>query len=181
MLFVLIATFVAGIGAAGVVYAFGRLTGRKVPRYAMPVAAGITMFAFMLWNDYGWYARATAGLPDHVRVAQHFTYKSVFQPWTLFAPRADRYVAVDMSTTWRNKNVPDIMFVDVLFVERYQTPKRVLYAFDCANSRWALVASTNPFASDGDLSSINWQPVTVQGPLIQAACRSDSKIKDRKG
>ncbi len=173
MLYILIATFAIGIGAAGAVYIAARALRRKLPSYTMPMAAGVAMFAFTLWNDYTWYARTAAALPDSVRVARTFDYASGFQPWTLLLPRIDRYAAVDMSTARRHESAPGVLIADVLLVARFAGSNRVSHAFDCAGFRRAIISSTVTFAADGRLQGVPWHDTAEDDPLVQAACRHD--------
>ncbi|MEO0661118.1 MAG: hypothetical protein AAFZ87_06250, partial [Planctomycetota bacterium] len=51
-------------------------TARALPT---PVAAGLAMFAFTLWQEYTWFDRSTAVLPEGARVAETYDYASAIQ------------------------------------------------------------------------------------------------------
>ena len=53
----LIATIVAGIACAGLVMPLNISTGRRLPKWMMPVAAGLGMIGMTISNEYTWYAR----------------------------------------------------------------------------------------------------------------------------
>jgi hypothetical protein len=53
----LIAAFAAAFVAAGIVLAVNMATGGRLPRWAMPVAAGAAMLGYAVWSEYSWFAR----------------------------------------------------------------------------------------------------------------------------
>ena len=166
MFFMLIATFAAGIVAAGVVLAVPRLFGKRAPRHVPPLAAGVAMFAFMLWNEYTWFDRALEGLPGDVRVAATFEHSSAFQPWTLIVPRVNRFAAVQMASAKRNPEFPDQVMADVLLLARFEDTAYRKQVFDCAARRRADVPLDG---ADGGWNP-DWADVAEDDPLLRAAC-----------
>ncbi|MEL7115964.1 MAG: hypothetical protein AAGP08_10295, partial [Pseudomonadota bacterium] len=69
----LIATFVAGLGAAGLVLVINMLTKGRLPKWVMPVAAGAAMIGVAISNEYTWGARTADGLPDGLVVVEEVT------------------------------------------------------------------------------------------------------------
>ena len=66
----LIATVFAGLAVAGVVMLVNRMTGGKLPRWFVPVAAGLGMIGTTISNEYSWYDRTVATLPEGLEIAQ---------------------------------------------------------------------------------------------------------------
>ncbi len=161
MFFMLIATFAAGIVAAGIALAAPRLVGKRAPRHLPPVAAGVAMFAFMLWNEYSWFDRSVEALPEGVEVAASYPYSNALQPWTLIAPRVNRFAAVDVGGARRNADLPDQVMADVLLFSRFEEAVMLPQVFDCAATRRA-DAAVGP--------SLEWVDVDPDDPLLNAAC-----------
>ena len=59
----LIATIFAGIACAGIAMALNRLTGRRLPKWIMPIAAGAGMIGMTISNEYTWFGRTAERLP----------------------------------------------------------------------------------------------------------------------
>ncbi len=180
MVFILIATVALGLGAAGLVFALGRLVPGGLPRWLAPVAGGLAMFAFLLWNEYTWYERAVAALRTDTVVAQTFEHQSVFQPWTLAAPRIVRFAAVDL----RRREHEGMKVGTVILRERFMDERRIPHMFDCQGERRAALS---PEQWDGLLSgypppldTLDWIDPGSQDALIDAACKSGrSPTEDR--
>ncbi|MGF1446668.1 MAG: hypothetical protein ACFBRM_10770 [Pikeienuella sp.] len=170
MLFILLATLALGLGAAGLVFIAGKLTGGAVPSWVAPAAGGLAMFAFMIWNEYTWYARAQAALPPDSRIAQVFEHRSPFQPWTLVAPRVVRFAAVNL----RRRELQGVLVGQVILRERFQGERRLPHLFDCAGHRraalsvaeWEGIGSGYPPL----LETLDWIDAGAQDPLLSAAC-----------
>ena len=56
----------AGIACAGVAMLVNVFTGRRVPKWMTPVAAGGGMGAMTISNEYTWFDRTAERLPDGV-------------------------------------------------------------------------------------------------------------------
>ncbi len=65
----LIATIFAGIACAGVAMLLNLATGRRLPRWILPIAAGAGMIAMTISNEYTWFDRTAERLPDGVEIA----------------------------------------------------------------------------------------------------------------
>ena len=60
----LIATIFAGIACAGIAMLLNRLTGRRLPKWIIPIAAGAGMLGMTVSNEYTWYSRTAETLPE---------------------------------------------------------------------------------------------------------------------
>lgn len=178
MVFILIATVAIGLGAAGLMLALTRLSGGRAPRWAAPVAAGLAMVAFMLWNEYTWYDRARESLPQGAVVAETYPYSSVFQPWTLVVPRVARFAVVGVPSQVGDSG---LTVASVILIERLEPPQSVLQLFDCAGARRALLAGPGeggPLALPDDPP---WVEAGADDPLIRAACESRHHAEETDG
>lgn len=174
MLFVLFATIALGAGAAGLVLGLRRLTGLPIPRWGAPVAAGITMAAFMLWNEYTWFDRAMATLPEGTRIAETYSYSSWVQPWTVAVPRITRFAVVIPDDRRPGPPLPDLTLAIVLVGERLTGQHTIPHLFDCAARRRAAVsAETWRALAEGtppDAAALAWADSAADDPLVAAAC-----------
>ncbi len=166
----LIGTVFAGIAAAGLVMLLSRVTGGRLPRWAVPVCAGLAMIAVTISMEYSWYERTRAGLPDDVQIAETVQKKSFYQPWTYLVPYVNRFVAVDAASIQRHPEQPAQRIADLYFFGRWAPVRKIPVAFDCAENRSAVLDSDTQFGSDGDIVNANWQPVESGAALLTTTC-----------
>ena len=102
----LIATFAAGAGAAGLVMILNMVTGGRLPRWAMPVAAGLAMIGVAISNEASWGQRTADGLPEGVVVVEEVREQIWYRPWTYLAPQTVRLVALDTKSVQTNEAAP---------------------------------------------------------------------------
>ncbi|MEM8537842.1 MAG: hypothetical protein AAGF56_08260 [Pseudomonadota bacterium] len=166
----LIATIFAGFAFAGLALAVNLLSGRRLPRWIVPIAAGAGMIAVTISNEYTWYGRTAASLPDNMRVAMTVEEQSWLRPWTQIWPYSKRFVAVDQASTRQNQNLPDLRLVDLYFFGRWSPVNRAPMLFDCAANRSALLIDGAEFAADGTIANADWQAVASDDPVLTSAC-----------
>lgn len=160
----LIATFAAGFGGAGLALALNMLSGGRLPRWSMPVAAGLAMLAVAVASEYTWGSRTASGLPEGVSVVEEYTQTSAWKPWTYVVPQTMRMVALDRQSARRNADHPDIQLVDLYLLERWQPPAKLAQFVDCGSGTRADATDRNL----ADLSAARWHP--APGKLLADLC-----------
>lgn len=168
----LMATIFAGLAAAGVVMLLRSVLGGRLPRWAVPVAAGGAMIAATISSEYSWYERTAAALPEGVVVAQEVEKSGWLRPWTRVAPYVDRFVAVDDASVRRHPEQPDQRIVDLLFFGRWSAVQKVPVLFDCAGARRADLIEGAVFGEGGAISGVRWIDVPEGDPVLRRACEA---------
>lgn len=161
----LIATFAAGFGAAGVVLVINRLTKGRLPAWAMPVAAGLTMIAVGISNEYTWGMRTAAGLPDGIVVVEDVTERHWYRPWSYLVPLTTRMAALDSASIQTNPATPDIRLADLYLFARWQPASKVPQLLHCTDGTRADVTDI----ALADPSRARWQSAAAS--LIAQACK----------
>ncbi|CUH75693.1 hypothetical protein TRM7557_00514 [Tritonibacter multivorans] len=161
----LIATFAAGIGGAGLMMLLNLMTGGRLPRWAMPVAAGAAMIAVAIASEYSWGNRTKDGLPEGVVVVEEITRSQWYRPWTYVAPQVVRLVALDTASAKENPEVPGVQLMDLYLFARWQPPAKVPQLLRCADTSRADATGT----ALSDPSQARWQAASPA--LIAAACQ----------
>jgi len=119
MIWELIATVCAGVGAAGIALLLIKLSRQRLPRYLTPIFAGIAMLAFQIYNEYQWFNHQKSLLPEGVEVVMTASDQKAWQPWTYLIPQTNRFMAADFANTSVNQLNPDIVMLDLyLFAQR---------------------------------------------------------------
>lgn len=166
----LIATIFAGIACAGVVMLLNLLTGRRLPKWLMPVAAGAGMIGMTVLNEYTWYERTAERLPEGVEIASTVEEQSWLRPWTQIWPYTKRFVAVDTGTARRNDKLPDQRLADLYFFGRWSPVNQAPMLFDCAGTRSALLIDGAEFAEDGTVTNADWEAMPKDDPILKLLC-----------
>lgn len=166
----LIATIFAGIACAGIAMILNKLTGQRLPRWIAPVFAGLGMLAMTISNEYTWFSRTAAELPDGIEIATTVEEQSWMRPWTQARPYTKRFVAVDTGTARRNTALPDQRMADLYFFGRWSPVNQAPMLFDCAARRSALLIDGAQFADDGSVTDADWQAVPPNDPILALVC-----------
>lgn len=166
----LIATFVFGFAAAGVVLLVNWMTGRRLPRWLMPVAAGAAMIGFAIWSEYNWYPRTAGQLPEEVVIVSTNESRAIYRPWTYVVPYIDRFSAIDTSRALTNEAQPGQVIVPMIFLGRWAPGSEIPVIVDCSGSRRAELADGISFDDSGAVAGARWIEVDETDPLLRAAC-----------
>ena len=168
----LIATIFAGIACAGLAMLLNVLTGRRLPKWITPVAAGLGMLGTTMSNEYTWFSRTADSLPEGLEIAVTVDEQSWFRPWTQLWPYTKRFVAVDTGTARVNENLPDQKLADLYFFGRWSPINQAPVLFDCANARSALLIDGAEFAADGTVPDADWQSMPADDPILKLVCET---------
>ena len=166
----LIATFVAGFAGAGVVLLVSKLTGGRLPKWAMPVAAGGAMIATTIANEYGWAPRARAALPPGFVIAEEVENQALYRPWTYAWPYVERFAAVDGGSVRTHARRPGQKLADVYLFGRWQPVHKLPVLADCAGLRRAALSDAVAFGENGEIDGLEWRTVTADDALLTTIC-----------
>ncbi|SFL88004.1 hypothetical protein [Shimia aestuarii] len=168
----LVATFIAGLAGAGLMMLINRLTGRRLPKWLTPVAAGAAMIAATISSEYGWYDRTRDTLPEGFSVVQTVESKAFYRPWTYAWPYTERFVALDTASVRTNQNLPDMRMADLFFYGRWSPLNRMTVMVDCVENRRAPLVDAIEFNDNGEVIGADWIPVAETDPLLTSICEA---------
>lgn len=168
----LIATIFAGIACAGVAMVLNILTGRRLPKWVMPIAAGAGMIGMTISNEYTWFDRTAERLPEGVEIATMVQEESWIRPWTQVWPYTKRFAAVDTGTARKNENLPQQRLADLYFFGRWSPVSQAPMLFDCAKSQSALLIDGATFGDDGSVQNADWQAMEKDDPILKLVCET---------
>lgn len=170
MFYELIATVFAGFAMAGVVMLLNHATRGRLPKWAMPVAAGLAMIAATIANEYGWFGRTVDGLPDGIEVIVTHENRAAFRPWTYAVPFVDRFVALDTLSVRTHPQQPDLRLVETLFMARWAAPETLTVVLDCAGGRRAALTGQERVDENGAVADAQWVTAEEGDPLLARGC-----------
>lgn len=171
MLFTLLGTFIAGIGAAGmVILVYKYILRRERPKAAVPISAAAAMILLQVVLDYGWFSRATADFGNDVVVVRTSEGTSLLQPLSFIIPRTDRFLAFDKASLKTNDALPGIKMGTMFQAEKDGPTTQILQIFDCINARRADWSGNMPLDSEALAQKAKWFDLASGDPLYTAAC-----------
>lgn len=174
MLLELIATVTAAVGAGGVAVLLRRLTGGRLGRWLVPVAAGAAMLGVTLVNEYSWYERTRANLPEGVVVAHAHEFQAIYKPWTYLFPYIDRFAAIDRASVRTHPDRPERRIIKLLFYGRWSQPRQASVVVDCERQLRATLTGQVRFGPDGGLANVDWREVAADDPIQRTSCAEPS-------
>lgn len=166
----LIATFAIGFAGAGVALFANVLSGKRLPRWIVPVMAGGAMISFTIFNEYSWFHRTANALPNSIKIAKTVEQKMAYRPWTYAVPYIDRFIAIDKLSLKQNEKFPNQRILDLLVYGRWAPTSRIRAIFDCKTGRRADLTEGVKFKEDGSLEGAIWYDTGLNHPVTKIAC-----------
>jgi hypothetical protein len=170
MLIDFIATIAAALAAGGLALIANHLSGWRLPKWLLPLAAGAGMLGYAIWAEYSWFDRTVDAYPDGFEVVFRNESSALWRPWTYLVPITTRFFAVDPETVKTHPEAPGQKMIDVLFVGRWTPVYLVPMLFDCPGQRRADLIDGMEFAADGTVANADWRDLTEDDPLLTAVC-----------
>lgn len=172
MLIVYAGLAAVGVAAAGAVMLLWRVFGAKAPKGVIALSAGLAMVCFVLWNDYSWFGRTSAALPESMIVTGAFTASSPLAPWTLLFPPVNRYAAVDVASARRHESAPALRLVDTYLITRHTPTAVIAQAYDCAARRRVETPDEAALAQllGPEAEAMAWAAVAPEDAAFAALC-----------
>lgn len=137
----LIATFIAGLGAAGIALLLRKLSGNRLPRGITPTLAGLAMLAFQLVSEYQWFSHQQQRLPANLQVVMTVAESTPWRPWSYLWPQVTRFMAADRASISRNQLDTDVLLVDLYLFAPFSPTVPVKQLLNC---RTGLTADFDP-------------------------------------
>jgi hypothetical protein len=170
MLVEFIAAVFIALGAGGVAHLAIRLSGKRLPGWLVPAAAGAAMIGFAVWSEYSWAERVKSTLPPEVAVVSQNAITSWYRPWTYVWPLTNRMILIDGRFDRRNAAHPDLLITAVVMMGRWDPGRQVPVVFDCARGLRADLTDDVVIAEDGAIDGADWFDLGLQDPMVRAAC-----------
>ncbi|MFQ3786139.1 hypothetical protein [Halomonas sp. A29] len=98
MIWHLIAAIFAGLGAAGIGLILRLASGKRLPKWIVPVFAGLGMLGYQIHYEYSWFDHKQDQLPATATVIQTEQDSMVWRPWTYLYPMTVAFSIVDRNS-----------------------------------------------------------------------------------
>ncbi len=95
MIWHLIAAIFAGLGAAGLGQLLRLASGKRLPRWLVPVFAGLGMLGYQVYTEYSWFDHKRGQLPPSAEVVDEERSQVFWRPWTYLVPLTNAFRVID--------------------------------------------------------------------------------------
>lgn len=85
----------AAFFAAGIAQYARILSRKKLPRWIVPVAAGLGILGYQIYMEYSWFERTRQRLPEGAVVTEVRKVPAFWRPWTFVVPLQMGFSVVD--------------------------------------------------------------------------------------
>ncbi|UWQ13635.1 hypothetical protein K3556_11940 [Aliiroseovarius sp. M344] len=171
MFYEMVATLVSAFAGAGIVLILNKISGGRLPKWAMPVGAALAMVSTTVANEYAWYDRTKNILPEGMTVVMEVENNSMYRPWTYAVPFVERFAALDEQSLRTHQAQPDLRMVELLFMGRWSAPEKMVVLGDCAAGKRAPLIDAVELDTSGEISGIDWVKVPADDPILSAICK----------
>lgn len=136
MIWQLLAVFISGLVLGGFAYLFRRLSRNRLPKWIIPVAAGVGMLGYQAYYNYAWYDFKLGQLPEGTIVLENKRTSDFFRPWSYVYPAINYFSFIDGESRVFEKEGQRL--VQYIFFEMHQEHLDRLetqyYALDCSKA-----------------------------------------------
>ncbi|EPC02988.1 hypothetical protein L861_22010 [Litchfieldella anticariensis FP35 = DSM 16096] len=168
MIWHLIAALFAGLGTAGVGLLLRSLSGKRLPRWIIPVCGGLGILAFQIHHEYSWFHYKQQQLPESATVVSTKEERMFWRPWTYLFPLTTAFSVIDrdsMANMQANEEQV-VEFILYRFEKEYiDVVQHQAYLMNCTAGEML------PLMGEGHRPRLSeLRRVDASDPLFQAVC-----------
>lgn len=171
MIWHLIAAIFAGLGAAGIGLLLRMISGKRLPRWIVPVFAGLGMLGYQIHHEYSWFSYKQAQLPDSAEVVSVEKGEVFWRPWTLAFPMTIAFSVVDEDNLVTRQADDNRLVEFILYRFERSYPDVVThqaYLMNCTTRERLPLAGEQREPRFSDMRKLD-----DHDPLYQAVCSPD--------
>ncbi len=166
----IVAVVAVAFAACGSLLLIAKAFRIKLPRWAIPLTAGLAMVAVTISVRYTWADRLIGGLPAQVVVIDRYHATSWLEPWSYVVPRVNQLLVLDHGKTRTNPEHPEIRLVTLALVEQHSGTLEMTQFIDCQRQRRVVVTQDLQLDAEGLPSASSWIEGGEPQTLYRAAC-----------
>ncbi|SCA56916.1 hypothetical protein MTBPR1_30286 [Candidatus Terasakiella magnetica] len=121
------------------VWAICRYLRVDLPKFVLPMLAGISLLSFNAYMRYTWGDRTAEAFPPEVVVLKEYRHSNLFEPWTFLWPRVSHLIAADTTQTRTNPAYPDIIMGSTVMMQEHQDTTQMSVLVNCKKGQVAVL------------------------------------------
>ncbi|NVK18942.1 MAG: hypothetical protein HWE30_09620 [Methylocystaceae bacterium] len=154
----------------GPIWAIARYLRVQLPKFLLPMIAGITLFSFNIYMSYSWFDRMVASYDDDIIVQQEYRTSSIFAPWTFLVPRVSHFVAINAKKEPYQIPETDVVEGALVMIQEYADPMNLTVYADCANEQVGMLPTNQVPTDKNPLDVVQWTAKKEFPYLIEYYC-----------
>ncbi len=140
----------------GPVWAISRYLRVDLPKFVLPMLAGISLLTFNAYMRYTWGDRTAAAFPPEVVVLKEYRFSSIFEPWTYLVPRVSHFIAADTTQTRTNEEHPEIIMGATVMMQEHQETLNMTVLVNCEKDIVAVLPTKQIAQGQNPLELAQW-------------------------
>lgn len=138
------------------IWAIAKYLRISLPKFLLPMVAGITLLSFNAYMRYTWGDRTIEAFPQEVVVLKEYRSSTLFEPWTFLVPRVSHLIAADATQTRVNPAHPDIIMGATVMVQEHQKTLNMTVMVNCYAGEVAVLPTDQITAGQNPLDVAQW-------------------------
>ena len=170
MIWHLVAAISAALAGAGIALVLRHLSRNWLPKWIIPVFAGLGMFAYTIHYEYTWFETKQARLPEGSVVVSSEEGHMLWRPWTMLYPMPLVYTVLDSA----NARVEDTSQGRMARFVLYRFQKQHLVSTVKSGSYQLICAERVMFSlnDEGEAKFESMTRLDADAPLYQRLCEA---------
>ena len=167
MLWTIIAIVFSGLGAAGVALILRKISRNKLPKWIIPVFAGIGMLGYQISYEYSWFEHQQMRQPEGAVVVSTQTGQVFWRPWTYHFPMIVAFTVLDTNNMIKTEVDGNELVEFILYrfeKQHIDLVSHQAYLLNCSS------AEMLPLNEQRELILDQFQRVDKNDTLYQTAC-----------
>ena len=138
------------------VWALSKYLKINLPKFLLPMLAGISLLSFQAYLRYTWGDRTIDALPEEIVLLKEYRHSNVFEPWTYLVPRVSHMIAADTRQTRHNDLHPEIILGETVMIQEHQPTLNMTVMEDCGKELVSVVPTTKIVNGKNPLDLAQW-------------------------
>ena len=150
MIWHLVATFSAGLGAAGIAFLLRSITRQKLPKWIIPAFAGLGMLGYQVYFEYNWFEHQSSRQPQGSVVTSSQQSSAIWRPWTFIYPMTTVFTVVDTNNLQKQQvdGISLVEFIEYRFEKKYiDVVTHQRYVLNCTDAQMVAVSDEHQVLS----------------------------------
>lgn len=169
MIWHLVAAVFSGLAAAGIGLLLRTLSGKRLPKWIVPVFGGLGMLGYQVSTEYSWFEHKQAQLPSSAEVVASETSSAVWRPWTFAFPITTKFTVIDRDSVHISESPTRVVEFMLYQFERHHVDAVTVQAYLLNCSSRELVPMDTVA---GELDTHSVRILRADSGIYMALCRS---------
>ncbi|WP_346796218.1 hypothetical protein R5M92_12205 [Halomonas sp. Bachu 37] len=168
MIWHLIAAIFSGLAAAGIALLLRTLSGKRLPRWVIPVFAALGMLGYQIHFEYSWFTYKQQQLPETTEIVSTEQGSALWRPWTYAFPMTIAFEVVDQENMKVTRSDSEEVIEFILYHFEKQYMDRVTHQTYLMNCQTQEMIPLDEESRQPRMSRL--RQLDTNSPLYQAVC-----------